>query len=67
MKQGKVYIFGVAKFSDGTTKQSRDFRNYSAFSNWANAQFRKDENVTVEEYTFTWGVWDFKLTSTWHA
>ena len=65
----KTYIFGIAKFTDGTEKTSRDFVNYSAFSNWANAQFRKDEGVTVEEYHWKWvgHEIDMKKVCTWHA
>ena len=63
----KTYIFGIAHFSNGTTKTSRNFVNSDAFSRWANAQFRKDEDVTVEEYSYQKGVWDYNLVSTWHA
>ena len=63
----KTYIFGIAHFSNGTTKTSRNFVNGDAFSRWANAQFRKDDDVTVEEYNYQKGVWDYKLVCTWHA
>ena len=29
----KNYIYGIAEYSDGTKKVSRNFVNYSAFSN----------------------------------
>ena len=63
----KTYIYGIAHFSNGEIKASRNFVNYGAFSNWANAQFKKDKGVTVEEYHFRWGEWVSKKVSTWHA
>lgn len=63
----KTYIFGIAYFSNGTTRTSRNFVNVNAFSHWANAQFRKDADVTVEEYRYQKGIWDYKLVCTWHA
>ena len=62
----KIHIFGVAIFSDGTQKISRDFVSPEAFSNWANAQFKKDEGVTVEEY-HSYAVGEFRKVCTWHA
>lgn len=63
----KNYIWGVAEYSDGTTKTSRNFVNYSAFSNWANAQFKKDKNVTIKEYKMNGKTFKSELISTWHA
>lgn len=63
----KTYIFGIAHFGNGVTKTSRNFINGDAFSRWANAQYRKDEDVTVEEYNYQKGIWDYKLVCTWHA
>ena len=63
----KNYIYGIADYSNGTTKMSRTFVNYEAFSNWANAQFRKDENVTVREYKMNGETFKSDLVSTWHA
>ena len=63
----KNYIWGVATFSNGKTKTSRNFVNYWAFSNWANAQFRKDENVTVIEYKMDGKTFESTITCTWHA
>lgn len=57
----KEIIFGIAKFRDGKTKESRNFVDTEAFSRWANKQFLKDEQVTVFEYR------DFKQYSIWHA
>lgn len=57
----KTIIFGIAKFKDGTTKESRNFVNSEAFSRWANKQFLKDMEVIIFEYR------DFKQYSIWSA
>ena len=62
----KKHIFGVAIFSDGTQKISRDFVSPEAFSKWVNAQFKKDEGVTVEEY-HDYAVGEFRKVCIWHA
>lgn len=63
-----IYINGIAYFSDGTTKFSRQFRTKEAFSNWANKQFRIDENVTIDEYELDVdNDFESKLVSTWSA
>lgn len=62
----KNYIYGIAEYSDGTKKVSRNFVNYSAFSNWANAQYRKDQNVTVKEYKMDGKTFKSELVSVWH-
>lgn len=63
----KNYIYGVAYYSNGTQKTSRNFTDPAAFSRWANKQFRKDEQVTVYEYHYNTNDFDFKLACTWHA
>ena len=63
----KNYIFGIAFFADGTTKHSRNFVDDKAFSRWANAQFRKDEEVTVEEYEMNRSDYAIIKVATWHA
>lgn len=63
----KNYIFGRAIYSNGTTKTSRNFVDSKAFSRWANAQFRKDEEVTVEEYEINRADWAIIKVATWHG
>ena len=63
----KVWIYGYAHFTDGTQKKSRYFVSAAAFSRWANAQFNKDEGVTVEEYAMNKNDYAVIHTCTWHA
>lgn len=63
-----IYINGIAYFSNGTTKFSRQFRTKEAFSNWANKQFSIDEKVTIDEYKLDVdNDFECKLVSTWRA
>ena len=50
MKLGNVKFIAFAHYSNGEIK-CRWFVTEKAMSNWANAQYRKDEEVTVEVYT----------------
>ena len=60
-KKRKTIIYGIARYSDGTYKTSRNFVNPEAFSRWANEQFRKDNEVVIWEYH------DHKEVRTWSA
>lgn len=62
----KNYIFGIANYSDGTSKISRNFTSSEAFSRWANKQFEQDHSVTVYEYEMDRKTFGIKETSTWH-
>ena len=63
-----IYIYGVAYFSNGTSKTSREFRKQEAFSKWANKQFIIDEEVIIKEYEIdTDDNYSIRLVSTWSA
>lgn len=62
----KKYIYGIAIYNNGETKLSRNFTNYSAFSDWANKQFLKDEVVTVEEFILDTANWTHQKVSSRH-
>lgn len=47
MKIANVKFSAIAEYSNGTMSNCRWFCSEQAMSNWANAQFRKDEGVTV--------------------
>lgn len=63
----KVWIYGYAYFTNGEKKKSRYFVNATAFSRWANAQYNKDEGVTIEEYAMDKDDYFVTHTCTWHA
>ena len=63
----KNWIYGFAYFSNGETKYSRKFVDEKAFSRWANAQFRKDEQVTINEYEMDRKTYNIRKVATWHA
>lgn len=42
-----IKFSAIANYSDDTSSKIRYFCSYEAMSKWANAQFRKDEGVTV--------------------
>ena len=60
----KNYFWGIAEYSDGTERISRNFANYGAFVNWINYQFRKDKNVTIKEYKMNGKTFKSELIST---
>lgn len=47
MKINNVKFEAIAQYSNGEMSKDRWFCTEKALSNWANAQFRKDEGVTV--------------------
>ena len=63
----KNYIFGIANFSNGIKKMSRNYVDKEAFSRWANAQFRKDEQVHIEEYEMSAVDFSVQKTADWRA
>lgn len=67
MKKTKVYIYGIAYYSDGTSKTSRNYIDPEAFSRWCNRQFHIDEDVTIYEYHWDMSTLESKQVSTWHA
>lgn len=50
MKIANIKFSAIANFENGEIK-SRFFATEQAMSKWANQQFRKDENVTVEVFS----------------
>lgn len=67
MKMKKnIYIYGIAYYSNGKSKRSRMYRNPDAFSRWANAQWRKDHDVTVEETQLDMNAFEVVGACTWH-
>lgn len=63
MKLKNVKFSAVAYYSDGTSSKLRFFCTERAMSKWANAQYDKDEDVTVQVYV---GLTD-ELYCTYHA
>lgn len=53
MKIKNVVYTACAQYSDGTFSNLRAFATERAMSNWANAQYRKDNDSTVTVY-FGW-------------
>ena len=47
MKYSNVKFTAIAEYTDGTMSACRAFATEKAMSNWANAQFNKDEGATV--------------------
>lgn len=47
MKMANVKFSAIAEYSNGTMSKCRWFATEQALSNWANAQYNKDEEVTV--------------------
>lgn len=47
MKSANVKFSAIAEYSNGKMSNCRWFATEKAMSNWANAQFDKDEGVTV--------------------
>lgn len=62
----KTYIYGIAYYSDGKIKNSRNFVDYKAFSRWANAQYRKDNEVLIEEYRYNNIEYNIDKFAIWH-
>lgn len=63
MKFTNVKFSAIAEYSDGTMSKCRLFCTEQAMSNWANAQFRKDEGATVT----VWHAFTDKVFCTYHA
>ena len=63
MKISNVKFTAIATYSDGSMSSCRAFCTEKAMSNWANAQYRKDEGCTVTVYE---GYSD-KVYCTYHA
>lgn len=63
MKTINVKFTAIATYSDGSMSKCRAFVTEQAMSNWANAQFRKDEGVTVT----VWEGYTDKVYCTYHA
>lgn len=56
-------FYAIATYSDGSMSECRFFCTENALSNWANKQYKKDNDVTVN-------VWDAKTDKpycTYHA
>lgn len=63
MKHCNVKFSAIAEYSDGSMSRCRWFATERAMSNWANAQFRKDEGTTVT----VWEGTTDKVYCTYHA
>lgn len=63
MKIENVKFTAIATYSDGSMSKLRAFATEQAMSNWANAQYRKDEGTTVT----VWEGYTDKVYCTYHA
>ena len=67
MKITNIKFEAQATYSNGTTSSLRWFATEKAMSKWANAQFRKDEGVTVQVWNGFGGFVNNDLFCTYHA
>ena len=63
MKYTNVKFTAIAEYSNGSLSNCRAFATERAMSNWANAQFDKDEGVTVT----VWEGYSDKVYCVYHA
>lgn len=63
MKIHNVKFTAIAEYSDGSMSACRWFCTEKAMSNWANAQFKKDEGATVT----VWEGTSDRIYTTYHA
>lgn len=67
MKIANIKFEGQAYYSNGKTSKLRWFATEKAMRDWANAQFRKDEGVTVYIWKGFGGFVNNDLFCTYHA
>ena len=63
MKYTNVKFTAIATYSNGAMSKCRMFATEKAMSNWANAQFDKDEGVAIT----VWEGLSEKVYCTYHA
>lgn len=63
MKYANVKFTAIAEYSNGTLSSLRAFATEKAMSNWANAQYNKDEGTTVT----VWEGYTDKVYCVYHA